>query len=1625
MKHNSIPTALPEVNMATISAWKRLLLLMCAICMTYTAFSQSANMDQGANGQLASPTAITWQNGNLNSNNSHYIEGQSVPYRIVMAGLPVGDTITMTLNFDITHGAKYAIDFITGYDWLQPHNFSGHNTPESINPLIGTSFAGAPTSLMRVTVPDYFTNNLATFGVPFALNSFRTINGFDGSNVAQGANTIQNSMSLWGGTFVQASAVDYNYDAANVLVLNNVNQSVSFTFRFVATSSSAVLAWGGHIARRQDWGTSPIQSAGGISGSPYHMRRESWSLGNIGNTDMQMQIAESAPICPSDLNPTVSICTNSSFTPIACPSVACKGATLFYSVPTNSGATSYSWSVSPSAGVTVAPNATSQSVSITYANAGSYTVSVTLNNNSGINTVCSVPVTISPGPTCQITGNTTICPGGATAFSATPGMQSYAWTGPGGFTASTPSTGSISAAGVYQVTITDQNGCTSTCSATLIVNPAPAAPTTTGASRCGTGIVSLSASGGANCDSLIWFSDAAMTTRVNVGPNFGPNIGATTNYWVICKSTAGCTSAPAMVTGTVNPVPSAPTTTNASRCGAGVVNLGASGGANCDSLIWFSDAALTTRVNVGATFGPNLNATTTYWVVCKSVNGCVGNPATVTGTVNPIPAAPTTTSASRCGTGVVNLSASGGANCDSLIWYTSADLTTRVNVGPTFNPNISATTTYWVVCKSVNGCVGNPATVTGTVNPIPAAPTTTSASRCGTGVVNLSASGGANCDSLIWFSSAALTTRVNVGPTFGPNLNATTTYWVVCKSVNGCVSTPATVVGTVNPIPAAPTTTSASRCGAGVVNLSASGGANCDSLIWFSDAAMTTRVNVGPTFGPNISATSTYWVVCKSVNGCVGNPATVTGTVNPIPSAPTTTSASRCGAGVVNLSANGGANCDSLIWFSNAALTTRVNVGPVFGPNVSATTTYWVICKSVNGCTSGATVVTATVNPVPATPTTTSASRCGTGIVNLSASGGANCDSLIWFSNADLTTRVNVGPTFNPNISATTNYWVICKSVNGCVSGSAIVTGTVNPIPAMPTTTSASRCGSGVVNLGASGGANCDSLIWFSDAAMTTRVNVGATFGPNISATTSYWVICKSVNGCVSGPAIVTGTVNPVPATPTTTSASRCGAGVVNLGASGGANCDSLIWFSDAALTTRVNVGATFGPNISATTSYWVICKSVNGCVSGSAIVTGTVNPIPDSPLVTGANRCGPGDIALSAVGGANCDSLIWFSEATLLNRLHTGLTFTPNVAATTHYWVVCRSASGCFSLPSRVTAEVLTCGETHCTYTQGYYGNKNGNSCDGDTTWQNPVSLINHLLTTNLVIGNGPKSVLIPAGAGVVLNSVMPGGQTPKALVVNGQCVISTVTGSCFKNNYLTSQGRINNVLLSQTITLSLNSRMQNGILLDVPVQQGYLVTQRTTGCGNGSVVVECLSDSNARKQYLMNPAVASYLTNNGTMPADVAGLLKLANDLLGGALAPGQAGLGGNPVPSYADVNSAVDLINNAFDGCRFFVGYNAPLCPTPQFKMEPGTGTMSKTGDQFTVYPNPNDGFFTIVPASGSKNFTATILDVNGKVIETRSATDGSKVQFNLSNMPKGIYMISIMNEYGQFRSKVLIQ
>jgi hypothetical protein len=259
---------------SSIGAMILLLVLFLANNSLYAQRNKpSANLEQLRNGSVS------------RSSNSHHAEDMSAPYRLVMENLSPSSEITITIEYDVQHSEKLALDYLTSYDRMQPHFASFSHDQEEVNPTIGTAL------FESLDTPD----QLFTIPVPSVTNSPVPGQPVDSYNNVAGAGQAQ--MAIWNGSI---SSISYVGSTPDLSSSANQSQQIEITFTTgTDPSGTSILAWGGHIASREEWGFdadgSP-RSAGGISGSPYHMRLISWNLGNLGNQDLSLSIEEvSAP----------------------------------------------------------------------------------------------------------------------------------------------------------------------------------------------------------------------------------------------------------------------------------------------------------------------------------------------------------------------------------------------------------------------------------------------------------------------------------------------------------------------------------------------------------------------------------------------------------------------------------------------------------------------------------------------------------------------------------------------------------------------------------------------------------------------------------------------------------------------------------------------------------------------------------------------------------------------------------------------------------------------------------------------------------------------------------------------------------------------------------------------------------------------------------------------------------------------------------------------------------------------------------------------------------------------------------------------------------------------------------
>lgn len=153
----------------------------------------------------------------------------------------------------------------------------------------------------------------------------------------------------------------------------------------------------------------------------------------------------------------------------------------------------------------------------------------------------------------------------------------------------------------------------------------PSAPTATGGSRCGTGTVSLSATGCGG--TLNWYSASTGGTSLGTtNPFITPSISTTTTYYVDC-TVSGCTSASrSSAIATVTTAPSAPTVAGVTILSGQTATLTATG---CTGTVkWYATATSTVILQTATSYtSSTLTVNTTYYADC-TVSSCTSTTRT-------------------------------------------------------------------------------------------------------------------------------------------------------------------------------------------------------------------------------------------------------------------------------------------------------------------------------------------------------------------------------------------------------------------------------------------------------------------------------------------------------------------------------------------------------------------------------------------------------------------------------------------------------------------------------------------------------------------------------------------------------------------------------------------------------------------------------------------------------------------------------------------------------------------------------------------------------------------------------------------------------------------------------------
>ena len=767
-------------------------------------------------------------------------------------------------------------------------------------------------------------------------------------------------------------------------------------------------------------------------------------------------------------------------------------------------------------------------------------------------------------------------------------------------------------------------------------------------------------------------SSANYQTNLSL-PLSNNNVSATTIYVRLANSANGsitgnlsfgsvnANSQNVALSGSVNPLPATPTVTagtSTTFCQGGSVILTSSASLGNK---WFLNAL---AINGAAATTYTANASGDYTVQFTNVNGCVSAgslPKTII--VNPIPASLTISpvgATTFCTGGSVLLISNTASN---YLWLRNGSVINSAT-SSTYTANISGD--YTVRTYNNSGCVSlASAAVTVTVNPLPATPAisagrTTTFCSGGSVVLTSNASSGNQ-----WFLDGI---AINGATTFTYKAAVSGNYTVQTTNSNGCASAVSAVIPvTVIPLPVTPTISVGSStifCLGGSVVLSSD---SPSGNHWFRNGVAINGATAS-TYTANTSGD--YSLQTTNINGCVSpvSPGT-TVIANSIPPTPTissgTTTTFCIGGSVVLTSSSPSGNQ----WLLNGAAISGATAA-TYKANISGD--YRVQTTNNNGCVSAVSnAKTVTVYQLPVTPTIsagTPTTFCNGGSVVLTSS---ETSGNHWFRNGASITGASAN-TYKANTSG--DYTVQTTNNNGCLSSSVVITVTVNPIPTTPAITAGSNttfCNGGSVILTSS---STSGNQWFLNGAAIT----GATTTTYTATASGNYTVQTTSNGCVSAvSAAKTITVKPILAIPTITAGGTptfCFGGSVVLTSS--ASSGNHWFFNSTAITGAT--AATYKANTSG--NYTVQISNNNGCVSTSAAVTVTVNPLPDTPKISAGSTttfCIGGSVVLSS---SSVSYNKWYLNGLVINNDTTG---TYTAAESGNYTVQTTNNNGCVSAMS------------------------------------------------------------------------------------------------------------------------------------------------------------------------------------------------------------------------------------------------------------------------------------------------------------------------------------------------------
>jgi hypothetical protein len=534
-------------------------------------------------------------------------------------------------------------------------------------------------------------------------------------------------------------------------------------------------------------------------------------------------------------------------------------------------------------------------------------------------------------------------------------------------------------------------------------------------------------------------------------------------------------------------------------------------------------------------------------------------------------------------------------------------------------------------------------------------------------------------------------------------------------------------------------------------------------------------------------------------------------------------------------------------------------------------------------------------------------------------------------------------------------------------SGPTNFTLTVNPSPSVSiTTTGAAICDGNTTTLTGNG---ATTYSWMPGNLTGTTVSVAP-------STATTYTVTGTTSGC-SGSATQLITVNPLPTVAANTSAAAvCDGASVTLTGSG---ASTYTW------TGGVIDNSPFIPV--STNTYTVTGTDANGCTA-SANVTVTVNTLPAVTANATATTACPGVLVTLTGGGASTYS--W------TGGVMNAVPFNPS--ATNTYTVTGTDANGCMAWDTITVAVYaapsVSANSTAAAVCPGSPVTLTGSGAS-TYTWTggvlDGVAFNPSATNTYTVTGTDANGCTNTASTTVTVNTLPTVGANSSAPAVCAGSPV-TLTGSG-ASTYTWTGGATDGVpfvpltSLSYTVTGVDANGCSNTAAVTVAVNQLPNVT------GTPASTTVCLAD--APVALTGNPASGTWSGPGVT----------------GSSFSPATAGLGAQAVTyTYTDANGCTNTASAT-------ITVNVCTSVAEQVSL-----------NGVSLFPNPNNGVFTIAVNVNIGDLVIVVTDMQGRVVYSSSENNvqnGFTKQISLENEAAGLYFVNITSNGEQRTEKISVQ